>query len=66
MASARIDRDNSLNDYAVFGFRDFANNSYRITKIEPFDPQQVYPRDCLGVVSAKDELDVYRFVTEHF
>lgn len=51
-----------LHEYMVFAERDYPNNSYRITKIEPFNPDQAYPRNCVGVVRAKDELDAWRFV----
>ena len=51
-----------LTKFAVWTVNDIANNRIVITKVEKFDPRKHYKSDMSGVVRAKDELDVYRFV----
>lgn len=51
-----------LTKFAVWTVNDIPNNRIVITKIEKYDPLKHYKSDISGVVRAKDELDVYRFV----
>ena len=51
-----------LTRFAVWIENDVAYNRIVVTKIEKFDPRKHYKSDMSGVVRAKDELDVYRFV----
>ncbi len=60
-----FDEEDGLNEYAVWADYDLANDRYVVRKIEPYDPTKIYPRGMAGVVRAKDELDVYRFLQGH-
>lgn len=54
--------DDGLTRFAVWIENDVANNRIVVTKVEKFDPRKHYKDGMSGVVQAKDELDVYRFV----
>ena len=51
--------------FAVWTESDIANNRIVVKRIEKFDPRKHYRSDMSGVVRAKDELDVYRFVESY-
>ena len=51
--------------FAVWTESDIANNRIVVKRIEKFDPRKRYPADMSGIVRAKDELDVYRFVESY-
>lgn len=61
-AISAIGNDDGLTKFAVWIENDIANNRVVVTKVEKFDPRKHYKSDMSGVVRAKDELDVYRFV----
>lgn len=54
-----------LRSFAVWTERDAANNCTVVRKVEEFDPTRRYPPSLSGVIRAKDELDVYRFIKEY-
>ncbi len=54
-----------LRSFAVWTERDVANDCTVIRKVEEFDPTRRYPPSLSGVIRAKDELDVYRFIKEY-
>lgn len=57
--------DDGLTKFAVWTVNDIANNRIVVTKVEKYDPRKHYRSDMSGVVRAKDELDVYRFVESY-
>ena len=57
--------DDGLTKFAVWTVNDIANNRIVVTKVEKYDPRKHYRGDMSGVVRAKDELDVYRFVESY-
>ena len=61
-AISAIGNDDGLTKFAVWIENDVANNRVVVTKVEKFNPLKHYKSDMSGVVRAKDELDVYRFV----
>ena len=54
-----------LTKFAVWVDRDVANNRTVVRKIELYDPRKHYRGDMSGVIRAKDELDVYRFIESY-
>lgn len=57
--------DDGLIEYAVWTENDLPNNRIVVRKIEPYNPRKRYPKDLSGIVRAKDELDVYRFIESY-
>ena len=57
--------NDALNEYAVWTENDLPNNRIVVRKIEPYNPHKRYPKDLSGIVRAKDELDVYRFIESY-
>lgn len=49
-----------LNEYIATYERDYANDRVFVTKIEPYTGHTT-SRGVLGVITAKDELDAWRF-----
>lgn len=58
-------KEDGLVSYAVWTVNDIPNNRIMVTKIEKYDPRKAYPKDMSGVIRAKDELDVYRFIESY-
>lgn len=58
------DGEDGLRRFAVWTENDVANNRIVVRKIEPYDPRRYY-KAIDGIVRAKDELDVYRFIESY-
>lgn len=59
--------DDGLREFAVWVEWNAPNDRYDILQIKEVDSTFGYnlPKDCAGIVRAKDELDAYRFMREY-
>lgn len=60
-----FDEEDGLRRFAVWTENDIPNNRVVVRKIEPYDRRRHYKQAIDGIVRAKDELDVYRFIESY-
>lgn len=65
MLEDALDEEDGLRRFAVWTENDIPNNRVVVRKIEPYDRRRHYKQAIDGIVRAKDELDVYRFIESY-